>query len=155
MTRVIPPRESMPSEAAILRRSKPSFFRWSVLRSATLRVSGLLLLVQAALAWLIIFGADNIDFLDRIMREQILIAALAIVATIGGVGLWMLALWGVAFWVICLGLDIVPLVMRVPLHELPHELWKNPFLVGSLALFVLFILAALLSAVEAGRQERD
>jgi hypothetical protein len=144
----------MPSEAAILRRSKPSFFRWAVFRSAVLRAAGLLLLVQSAMAWLTIFGADGSDFLGISQSAQILVGVTAVISVIAGVGLWMLALWGVALWVICLGLDAVPLVMMHSLEQLPTVLMQNPFVASSFGLFLLFILAAILSAFEAGRSHR-
>jgi hypothetical protein len=154
MTRVVPPRESMPSEAAFLRRSKPSFFRWSVLRSGVLRAASILLLAQAAMAWLQVFGAGTTDFLTRQQPEQIMIGATAIIATIAGVGLWMLALWGVALWVVCLGIEIGPLAMHIPWDQLVSSIMPNRLLAVSIGLFVLFILSALLSAVEAGRSGR-
>jgi hypothetical protein len=152
MTRVIPPRESMPSEAAALRRSQPGLLRWAVLRSAVLRLAGMLLLFRAALAWLEVFGVSSVDFLQQPQSGQIMIGTLAVIATMAGVGLWMLTLWGVALWVVCLGLDIAPLVLRVPLADLPDSFLANPVLGVSAGFFVLFILAAILSAFEAGRR---
>jgi hypothetical protein len=144
----------MPSEAAILRRAKPSFFRWSVLRSGVLRAAGILLLVQATMAWLLVFGANTADFMTRPQPEQIMIGAMAIIATIAGVGLWMLALWGVALWVVCLGLAIGPLLLRIPFDQLALQLMQDRLLAASCGLFLLFIITALLSAVEAGRSGR-
>jgi hypothetical protein len=144
----------MPSEAAILRRAKPSFFRWPVFRSAVLRAAGVLLLVQSAMAWLTIFGAYGLDFLSMSQSAQILVGVTAVVAVMAGVGLWMLALWGVALWIICLALDVAPLVMMHPMRDLATILMQDPFVAASFGLFLLFILAAILSAFEAERSYR-
>ncbi len=152
MTRVIPPRESMPSEAAILRRAKPTLLRWSAMRSAVMRAASVLMLVRAALYWLMIFGAETVDFLTRPQKEQILIGSLAIILPMAGVGLWSLALWGVALWIVCLGLEIAPLAMQLPLKELTDHLWKDPFLAASIGLFLLFIVTAILSLSDSTRR---
>jgi hypothetical protein len=152
MTRVIPPRESMPTEAAVLRRSKPTFWRWSMVRSAVLRAAGILLLAKAALYWLTIFGADGTNFLAMPQQEQARLVALAIVSTMSGVGLWMLALWGVALWLMCLVLELVPLGLRTAWQELAAAVMNDRLVLASVALLVIFILAALLSAIEAGRR---
>jgi hypothetical protein len=144
----------MPSEAAFLRRSRPGLFRWSVLRSGVLRAAAILVMVRAALSWLTIFGASEENFLALSMQDQVLVGALAIIATIAGVGLWMLALWGVALWVVCLGLEIGIHANRTPLAEIVSAIPRDPFLASSLGLFLLFLIAALLSAVEAGRRTR-
>jgi hypothetical protein len=154
MTRVIPPREAMPSEAAVLRRRKPGLFRWSVLRSGVLRAAAALIMVRAALYWLAIFGADGGDFLSLALRDQILVGALAMIATMAGVGLWMLALWGVALWIVCLGVEIGAHAFLMPWRELVLTLWRDPFIASSIGLFVLFLIAAILSAVEQSARSR-
>jgi hypothetical protein len=153
MTKVIPPRESMPSEAAVLRRSKPTFLRSSVLRAAVMRAASLLMLYRAGQSWLIIFGADKIDFLALPLQQQILIGAFAVISTIAGVGLWLLAIWGVALWIVCLGMEIAPLTRTTPLAQLPQTLWNDPFLTASLALFLLFLVAAALFTSDQGRNQ--
>jgi hypothetical protein len=144
----------MPSEAAILRRSKPGLFRWSVLRSGVLRAAAALVMVRAALYWMTIFGADGGDFLALALRDQIIVGALAVIATMAGVGLWMLALWGVALWVVCLGVEIGAHAFAMPWRELVATLWRDPFLASSLGLFVLFLVSAILSAIENGSRPR-
>ncbi len=154
MTRVIPPREAMPSESAVLRRRKPTIWRWSLLRTSLLRLASLLLLGIAAMAWLAIFGANSVDFTMLQQGEQVRAVALAIIGTMAGVGLWMLALWGVALWVVSLALQIGPLVPLHPLEQLPDILMRDPWIAGSAALFLMFIISAVLSAIEADRRER-
>jgi hypothetical protein len=143
MTKIIPPR-ALPKDG-MPRVPSRSNLRWSFVRSAVLRMAALLLLFRAGQEWLHIFGVEGGDFSLRSLGDQLRIGGLAILCVIGGVGLWFLSVWGIAVFILCLGIIVAaPFVQHgVPFSQ--SVLAGGPFLWASLALFVLFILAAWLS----------
>jgi hypothetical protein len=143
MTKIVPPR-AVP-EQTMPRTPSRSRLRWSLVRSAILRLAALLLLFRGAQEWLQVFGVEGGEFLLRGFGDQLRIGSLAVLCVIGAAGLWFLSVWGIALFIVCLAVIVAAPVLQTGLAFTQSVLAGGPFLWAAFGLFVLFILAAWLS----------
>jgi Family of unknown function (DUF6163) len=103
MTRISPARNVPPpaydEEAAIARSNTPRFKLKTILLWL-MRITATLCMMRGIYYWMDLIGLFKIDFNDLTSFHQIAIVLFAAIYCFAATGLWMIASWGVALWVI-------------------------------------------------------
>jgi hypothetical protein len=103
MTRISParnvPAPAYDEEAAIARSNTPRFKLKTILLWL-MRISAALCITRGIYYWMDLMGMFKIDFNDLTSFHQIAIVLFAAIYCFAATGLWMIASWGVALWVI-------------------------------------------------------
>jgi hypothetical protein len=130
---------------------RAGLLRWSTLRAVVLIAASVLLLVRGGMFWVDLIGGGPQEFSALALDRKMFVGSLAVLCVIAGVGVWFRSLWGVATWILCLGLEAaasIDAAQDAAGAALTAVLLQNGVLVASAALLLLFIATAVASMFE-------
>ncbi len=118
MTRISPlPHTSLhhDDEAAIARSVSPKF-KWQMALIWLLRIAACICMVRGLNYWAELLGLLGTDFDDRAHVQQIAVVCFASAYCFASVGLWMVASWGAALWILALVGEGTLLILEPKMH---------------------------------------
>jgi hypothetical protein len=84
----------------------PTLVRWSMILTIYTRFLATIWMLKGLLAWAQILGLGGIAFTERPPVAQVVLVGFALGHCCVGVGLWLLAKWGLSLWFIFVFLEV-------------------------------------------------